>query len=74
VRHFWSDGDKGVVEVDTHHVIRGKMETRFDQVFVFETRDGKLTRLQSYVPYGPHGLGGLIGSATRLAWRLQGKL
>jgi ketosteroid isomerase-like protein len=74
LRHLWVDGNSAVVEVDTHHVIRGALETRFDQVFVMELRDGKLTRLQTYVPYGPHGMGGLVTAVTRLVWRLQGKL
>jgi ketosteroid isomerase-like protein len=74
LRHIWLNENSGVAEVDTHHVIRGSIETKFDQVFVFETRDGKFTRLQSYVPYPPHGIAGIIGNVMRLAWRLQGKL
>ena len=76
IRNLWIDeaGDKAVVEIDTHHIIRGNMETKFDQVFVLEARDGKLTRMQSYVPYGPHGIPAIIGGVTRLAWRMQGKL
>lgn len=74
LRKIWLDENSGVAELDTHHVIRGSLETKFDQVFVFETRDGKFTRLQSYVPYPPHGIAGMIGSVTRLAWRLQGKM
>jgi hypothetical protein len=41
-----------VVEVNTPHAIRGKMETRFD----LELRDRKLAHLQSHAPYRPHGL------------------
>lgn len=74
LRQLWLDGNTGVAELNTHHVIRGNMESKFDQVFVFEFRNGKLTRLQSYVPYPPHGIAGMIGKVTRLAWRLQGKL
>ena len=74
VRKFWADGDTGVVECDTHHIIRGSIAAKFDQVFVLEARGDKLTRLQSYVPYGPHGISGLVTNLTRLVWRLQGKL
>jgi len=76
IRNLWINdaGSSAVVEVDTHHVIRGSLETKFDQVFVLEYHAGKLTRLQSYVPYGPHGVPGLISGVTRLAWRVQGKL
>ncbi len=73
VRHFWSDGEKGAVELDTHHVFKGGMEVKIDQVFVFELQDGKLKRLQSYVPYSPHGIGGFMSKVMRLIWRLQGK-
>jgi ketosteroid isomerase-like protein len=74
VRHIWLDGDTGAAEVDTHHIIKGGMESKLDQVFVFEVRDGKFTRLQSYVPYAPHGIPGMIGNVTKLVWRLQGKI
>jgi ketosteroid isomerase-like protein len=74
LRHVWLDGNSGVAELDTHHVIRGSMETKFDQVFVFEFRNGKFTRLQSYVPYPPHGIAGMIGNVTKFVWRLQGKM
>lgn len=74
IRHIWIEGDAGAVEVDTHHVFKGGMELKFPQVFVFETHDGLVTRLQSYVPYGPPGIGGLLTKVTRLMWRLQGKV
>ncbi|MBI5651197.1 MAG: nuclear transport factor 2 family protein [Chloroflexi bacterium] len=72
-RNFWADGDKAVVEVDTHHVFKGGMELKFPQVFVIETRDGRVTRLQAYVPYPPPGIGGLLAGLTRVIWKLQGK-
>jgi ketosteroid isomerase-like protein len=72
--HFWIGGDSGAAEVDTHHTLKGGMRINFRQVFVFETRDGRITRLQSFVPYGPPGIGGFVTRATRLAWKLQGKM
>jgi len=74
IRRLWIEGDTGAVEVDTHHVFEGGMELEFSQVFVIETRDGLITRLQSYLPYGAPGIGGLVTKATRLMWRLQGKI
>ncbi len=74
VRHLWTEDDSGVVEVDTHHVFRGGMKVNFPQVFVMETRDGLITRLQSYPPYGPPGIAGLLTGLVRLTWRLQGKM
>jgi ketosteroid isomerase-like protein len=74
IRKIWQDGNSGVVETDTHHVIKGGIETKFEQVFVFETRHGKFSRVQSYVPYSPNGIAGVVGNATRLMWKVQGKL
>jgi len=73
VRHMWLDENSGVAEIDTHHVLQGGMELKFDQVFVFEFHNGKFTRIQAYVPYRPPGIGGLVGRLTGLIWRLQGR-
>ncbi len=73
IRNCWIDGEKAVVEVDTHHVLKGGMELRFPQVFVIETHNGLVTRLQAYEPYPPPGIGGLVAGLTRLLWKLQGK-
>ena len=53
IRNAWTKDTSGVVEVDTHHVFPNGSEARFPQVFVFETRDGQVTRLQAYEPYPP---------------------
>lgn len=74
LRHLWLDGNSGVAELDTHHLIRGGIESKFDQVFVFELEGNQFKRLQSYVPYPPHGIAGIIGNITRFVWRLQGKI
>ncbi len=73
IRNCWIDSDQAVLEVDTHHVFKGGMRINFPQVFVIEVRDGLVTRLQSYVPYPPHGIAGLLSSLTRLWWKIQGK-
>ena len=67
-------GQKAVVEVATAHVLRAGMKLNFPQIFVIETKEGLITRLQAYEPYGPHGMNGLILGITRLVWRLSGKL
>jgi len=74
VRHLWVSGETAAVEVDTHHVFKGGIEARFPQVFVIESRDGLITRLQAYPPYGPPGVGRLLTRLTRLIWRLQGRV
>jgi len=70
-RFFLSDdGTSAAAEVTTDHIVRGEMRLQFHQVFIVETRDGLITRLQSYVPYGPPGIGGLFLRLTRLKRRL----
>ena len=74
IRNFWAGENNAVVEIDTHHIFKGGMELKFPQVFVIEERDGLVTRLQSYVPYPPPGIGGFLASVVRLTWKLQGKV
>jgi len=74
IRHVWEDVNSGAVEVDSFHVFRGGMKVKFPQVFILETRDGLITRLQSYPPHGPGGIAGGLTSLIRLIWRLQGKI
>ena len=74
LRRLLADGDGVMAEVDTNHVFRGGMAVHFPQVFVIDVRDGLIRRLQAYPPYGPGGVGSLLASATRLAWRLRGKV
>lgn len=74
IRHVWLEGETAVTEVDTHHIFKGGMKLNFPQVFVVESRDGLITRLQAYEPYPPPGIGGLLTKVTRLIWRLQGKM
>lgn len=72
LRHFWSDGQSGAIEVDTHHVFKGGMEVRFNQVFVFEIADGKLAGLRAYAPYPPTGIAGVLVRLSGVAWRIKG--
>jgi ketosteroid isomerase-like protein len=65
------DGAHAAVEVDCHHVLRGGRKLEFRQVFVVDTRNGRISRLRAYEPYGPGGLVGLILTITRLGRRLR---
>jgi len=66
-----ADGTKAAVEVATAHVLAaGGMRLAFPQVFVIEARDGRITRLQAYTPYGPPGIGGMFLALTRLRRRM----
>lgn len=51
IQHVWEDEDSFVVEVRTHHTLVDDTEVDYQQVFVIETRDGKITRWQSYLPF-----------------------
>jgi ketosteroid isomerase-like protein len=67
VNYFESeDEQRAAVETATHHVIKGGMKRNFPQVFIFETAEGRITRMQAYEPYGPHGIVGLSLILARL--------
>lgn len=66
------DAVSGAVEIDTNHVLKNGQALNFPQVFVFETRDGLISRLRAYEPYGPNGLGGLFLGFARLRRKLFG--
>lgn len=55
-----SDGASCAVEVDTHHVLKGGKELNFPQAFIVETKDGKITALRAYEPFGPNGFMGFM--------------
>jgi ketosteroid isomerase-like protein len=74
IRNSASSGDISFFEVDTNHRLKIGLTVAFDQVFVVETRDGRIARLQAYEPYPAPGVAGLIRRATRMAWRLRGRI
>lgn len=65
-----ANGLGAAVEIATHHVVKGGKKLNFPQVFVFEVADGRITRMQAYEPYGPHGIVGIFLSLARLKRRL----
>lgn len=64
-----ADGRSSAIEVATEHVLPGGQPLRFSQTFVIEAMDGQITRLQAYLPYGPHGVGGVFLALARLRRR-----
>lgn len=54
------DGVSGAAEVATHHVLKVGKKLDFPQVFVIETVDGQIRRLQAYEPYRPNGVLGAM--------------
>jgi ketosteroid isomerase-like protein len=67
------DGLKIAIEVATAHVVKGGLKLNFPQAFFIDLRAGQVTRVQAYEPYGPHGIGGIILTLTRLKRKLTGK-
>ena len=68
--NFFENGTSAAIETATAHRLPGGRPLTFTQTFVVETRDGRITRLQSYPPYGPGGIGGLMLGLARLQRRL----
>jgi ketosteroid isomerase-like protein len=66
-----ADGLSGAFEVHSHHTLKIGKVLRFPQVFVIETKDGLITRLQAYEPYGPNGMGGFMLGLARLKRRIS---
>lgn len=60
------DGTSCAVEIDTRHFLKGGKELHFAQAFFVETRDGKISALRAYEPYGPNGF---MGFMLRLSHR-----
>lgn len=67
------DGRSAALEVASAHVLNAGMRLNFPQVFVVEARDGLLTRVRAYEPYGPGGIGGIVLGLTRLCRKASGK-
>lgn len=68
------DGAKAIVEVDTHHVLKGGQNLDFPQVFVIETADGLITALRAYEPYRPDGIGGIFVRLSHVQERIVHRL
>jgi ketosteroid isomerase-like protein len=72
VNYFESpDGRNAAVATATDHV--HGIRRVFPQVFIVETRDGRITRFQAFEPYGPHGLVGVFLFLARLKRRVLGR-
>ena len=69
-KKLWVNGNEGAIKVKTNHVFKGGNKLDITQVFLFAFNiEKKITYLQSFVPYRPHGLSGLIPRITGLFWK-----
>ncbi len=65
------DGQSAAVEVATAHELPNGKKLNFPQVFIFEVKDHKITRLQAYEPYGPHGVINIMLVVTRFINKIR---
>ncbi|RMD92542.1 MAG: nuclear transport factor 2 family protein [Calditrichaeota bacterium] len=61
------------IEVRAHHRFKGGKSIRFNEVFVAELHDGKITRLQAYPDYGPGGIQNVMLRLQRFWLRIHKK-
>ena len=73
VRRIWIDGDEAVVYVDTRHRLKTGITLNVPQLFRIQWNGQTITLLQSFLPYRPDGLVGLIIRFHSLLWKLLGK-
>jgi len=67
---LWVDGNEGAIKLITNHVFKGGNKVDIIQVFLFAlNNEKKFLYLQSFVPYRPPGLSGLIPRLTKLFWK-----
>jgi ketosteroid isomerase-like protein len=67
------DGASGAAEVATHHVLKAGKKLDFSQVFVIETADGQIRRLQAYAPYRTNGVLGAMLKVGHGVHRLRSR-
>lgn len=65
-----TDGKNVAVEVATAHILPNGKPLNFPQVFMIDIEDNKISRVQVYVPYGPHGALKVILGMTRLTRKI----
>lgn len=65
------DGTRASVEYETKIELANGKKLNYPQVFVIETKNGKICRLQAYETYGPHGVLKVILMITRFFNKLS---
>lgn len=59
------------IEFATTLVLKNGKQLNYQQVFIIETHDNKISRCQAYETYGPHGILKLMLITTRLMNRIR---
>lgn len=60
------DGTKASIEYATKIELPNGKKLSYPQVFIIETKEGKISRCQAYEAYGPHGMHKIMLIVTRL--------
>ena len=61
-----AEGTSASVEYDTKIELSNGKKLNYPQVFIIEANNGKVSRLQAYETYGPHGVLKVILMVTRI--------
>jgi ketosteroid isomerase-like protein len=70
IEKFWVSGNEGVAKVDTNHVFKGGKKISIKQVFLFSMNEKKkIIYMQSFVPYRPDGIDGLVPKIFGMFWK-----
>lgn len=64
-------GTNASIEMATKLELSNGQKLSFPQVFIIETKQGKISRCQAYETYGPHGMHNVMLKVTRLIKRIK---
>lgn len=64
-------GTNASIEMATKLELSNGQKLSYPQVFVIETKEGKISRCQAYETYGPHGMHNIMLKVTRLINRIK---
>lgn len=71
--NYFENDDKtsAAVEMASKLELSNGQKLSFTQVFILETKQGKISRLQAYQTYGPHGMHNVALKISRLVDRFN---
>lgn len=65
------EGTSASIEYATKLELSNGQKLSYPQVFIIETKQGKICRCQAYETYGPHGMHNVMLKVTRLIKRIR---
>ena len=73
VHRIWIDGPESTIYVRTYHQMVGGYQLNVPQIFYVCWNGKKITRIESFLPYRPGGIPGIIVRWYALLWRCMDK-